>query len=498
MPDNSWCTSLIGGQKHELPLVVFTVIEEIYRRGQSSLHPYTHTHAHADQLGMSQPGIFRLAGDGIRISHLTKVFNMPPLYGDSLSISSEPIHNLTGLVKRYVRDMPEPILDESLFPAFMAFCLDPAEDIGSPPLRSSDPDNGHGNTKDDTSKPNDSTLSATTTAATTARPLSVRIAAAQILLRLLPPSHFSLFIYLLAFLGQLPLFPDNRLNVESISIIFGPAMVAARGRGIAGLGPNSIRPGEVDDPEMISELVNSSQSVLGWLLRHWGMISEKVLDNFIGPGLTPGQGLGVGMSSSGSSSNLNFNRADPKLLAPINLKSSSIVDPTFAIPPPPLGDPPPTDSVPIPIPTSRTPISTSKVDAGSASAGSSSTGYSETVTATAPPSRPVSPAPSFTGGLFSRAFSSRNISAQANDESPGEVQKVKRSTSFTSISSMVKKGSGAFMAKLEPKGTNIEGGSSPGYRELVADILAARSLSAEKLTVREGRLSAFKEVKESG
>jgi hypothetical protein len=34
MPDNSWCTSLIGGQKHELPLVVFTVIEEIYRRGE--------------------------------------------------------------------------------------------------------------------------------------------------------------------------------------------------------------------------------------------------------------------------------------------------------------------------------------------------------------------------------------------------------------------------------------------------------------------------------
>ena len=37
MPDNSWCTSLIGGQKHELTLVVFTVIEEIYRRGELSL-----------------------------------------------------------------------------------------------------------------------------------------------------------------------------------------------------------------------------------------------------------------------------------------------------------------------------------------------------------------------------------------------------------------------------------------------------------------------------
>lgn len=74
---------------------------------------------------MSQPGIFRLAGDGTRISHPTKVFNLPPLYGDFLSITSGPIHNLTGLVKRYVRDLPEPILDESVFPAFLSFCAEP-------------------------------------------------------------------------------------------------------------------------------------------------------------------------------------------------------------------------------------------------------------------------------------------------------------------------------------------------------------------------------------
>jgi hypothetical protein len=52
MPDNSWCTSLIGGQKHELPLVVFTVIEEIYRRGELSL-PANH------RVGQSVPGLPR-------------------------------------------------------------------------------------------------------------------------------------------------------------------------------------------------------------------------------------------------------------------------------------------------------------------------------------------------------------------------------------------------------------------------------------------------------
>ncbi len=30
-PPASWCTSLMGGQRHELPLIVFTVVEEIYR-----------------------------------------------------------------------------------------------------------------------------------------------------------------------------------------------------------------------------------------------------------------------------------------------------------------------------------------------------------------------------------------------------------------------------------------------------------------------------------
>lgn len=417
---------------------------------------------------MSQPGIFRLAGDGTRISHLTKVFNMPPLYGDSLSISSEPIHNLTGLVKRYVRDMPEPILDESIFPAFMGFCLD-TEDLGSPTLATSTPDpNSNSNSNGNSTSP--SNLNAETKPSTTARPLAVRIAAAQILLRLLPPSHFSLFIYLLAFLGQLPLFPDNRLNVESISIIFGPAMVASRGRGIAGLGPGSNSSNSKireEDPERISEMVNNSQSVLGWLLRHWGLISEKVLDS-IHDTTTTG-----GLSSSTSTS---FSR-DPKLGAPINLKMSSVMSTglsssslaksasggvgvvsPFTIPPPPDHDPP---SPKIPL-ANRTPISTPKL---STSANSSSTGHSDTVATPAPngqSGRPVSPAPSAGrggGGLFSRAFSSRSISAQAN--APNEENKVKRSTSFTSISSMVKKGSGVFMAKIDAKGANFEGESSP-------------------------------------
>ncbi len=36
-PIGSWCTSLIGGQRHELPLVIFNIIEEIFKRGKLRL-----------------------------------------------------------------------------------------------------------------------------------------------------------------------------------------------------------------------------------------------------------------------------------------------------------------------------------------------------------------------------------------------------------------------------------------------------------------------------
>lgn len=359
---------------------------------------------------MSHPGIFRLAGDGTRISHLTKAFNLPPLYGDSLSITHEPIHNLTGLVKRYIRDLPEPILDESLFNAFLDFCVDPKDD---------DISKEHHHDVDDTPT------------TSTSRPLGLRVTVAQILLRLLPPLHFSLFIYLLAFLGQLPLFPDNRLNIESISIIFGPAMAAARGRGVAGLGPNSAntktRPGETD-ADTVSELVNSSQAVLSWLLRHWSAISEKVLQGFEIPS------TGVPDEKRSESA------PGPGLLGPVDIKSGKHDTPTTA------------DS------KSKSPTATVKVL--SESANSSATGHSETPTGKdkTTPSRPVSSSGGG-GGIFARAFGSRPLSGTGNESAPTS-RKPKRSASFTSISSissLMKKGGGGWLGRSEPKGPNLEG-----------------------------------------
>ncbi|KAK8858440.1 hypothetical protein IAR55_002667 [Kwoniella newhampshirensis] len=462
-PPGSWCTSLIGGQRHELPLVVFTVVEEIYRRG------------------MSQPGIFRLAGDGTRISHLTKAFNLPPLFGDSLPISCEPIHNLTGLVKRYVRDLPEPLLDESLFPAFLAFCVSNDEtglnmgDEGSQTSRN-EHDEGH-----DTISNKDPTDSLKQTDRPGALPLATRITAAQILLRLLPPLHFSLFIYLLAFLGQLPLFPDNRLNIESISIIFGPAMCAARGKGISGLGPTvtSTRTraaGGGFDAEEVSDLVGESQGVLSWLLKNWSEISERVLDEddlitgVSAPeeierdtGREKGHG---GLVKGRKASAANLATIDPRLLSPIDLRGSgnerrarrpdktggviSISNPSNTVAT--AGDSTPTIIHSMSIPTVTPLLIDSSPISRNSSASSTSTAVSDPSPTSTFVSSPFSTSvshsalktsPSSGGGLFARAFSSMSISSQAEDKdnnANGGVAKVaKRSASFNSLSSLVKK-----------------------------------------------------------
>ncbi|OCF43932.1 hypothetical protein I317_02202 [Kwoniella heveanensis CBS 569] len=504
-PPGSWCTSLIGGQKHELPLVVFTVVEEIYRRG------------------MSQPGIFRLAGDGVRISSLTKVFNLPPLYGDSLPISGEPIHNLTGLVKRYVRDLPEPILDESLFPAFMAFCVGDQDEPQDPAAAGDDVKTKDSNDNKDEQAGEPGAVEEANTKTTAS--LSRKITAAQILLKLLPPLHFSLFIYLLAFLGQLPLFPDNRLNIESISIIFGPAMCAARNKGISGLGPtvSSSKNKDGYDPEEVSELVGKSQSVLAWLLRNWGAISEKVLeeDEPTISGVAVGAGMSLAAGGGGEGKERDKGKSkkdktviDPRLLSPIDLRGSSDTararkpDSTVAgnaassvisAPKVAAGESPPSavaapisratstnssttssspDMADLPSPAStivRTPgpappaMGIRKSSSHSAlKKSASSTGFHGLGLRSSPSSNTVlglsmggsgsgsgasggvgsgmKSSTSSGGGLFARALSSMSISSQAEDRGGpgmgsgyGGVKGPKRSASFTSLSSLVKK-----------------------------------------------------------
>jgi hypothetical protein len=161
---------------------------------------------------------------------LIKYFNSPPTYGDDddgfFILRQAPVTDLCALLTRYISSLPRPILDRTLFKAFWEFCILPP---AASPTR------------------------------TTLNQEESQIASAQILLRLLPKINFSLLIYLLAFLAQIPLFPANGLSYGDLAKIFGPSMISpSRGQG-----------GRVGAEEDMM-----SQSIMLWLLVHWDTISD--------------------------------------------------------------------------------------------------------------------------------------------------------------------------------------------------------------------------------
>lgn len=77
----------------------------------------------------------------------------------------------------------------------------------------------------------------------------------------------SLLIYLTAFFFQLPLHPSNRLTIESISVMFGPSMLALRSST------------EVLHDGLSSEGTKRSQDGMYWLLNNWDdSLSQDLLD----------------------------------------------------------------------------------------------------------------------------------------------------------------------------------------------------------------------------
>ena len=223
-------TSMIAGQRHELPGVCFSTVEEIYRRGQ----------------GMKVPGLMHLAGEATRVATLVKIFDSAPDYGEHHDLSIESIHNVTSLLKKYLRDLPEPILDQRLWRLYLSACVD-----GAIPLRA-------------------------------------RVACAQIILRLLPTPNFSLLVYLVAFLSQMPLFPENRLTLDSVSAIFGPAAMSPRpavaptaagaGNRLHKFAGSMVITGPTDSVEATGANAKKAQDGLLWLLTHWSAVADGLLE----------------------------------------------------------------------------------------------------------------------------------------------------------------------------------------------------------------------------
>lgn len=313
---------------------------------------------------MDVPGIFRLAGKEAEVTKHYDTCNTPPFYGDSTDLSTPNVHSLSNVLKRFMRDLPEPILDDSLFGALWELCISP----DFPP-----------------SSMNCQKMEI---------PTPSRLAGAILILKMLPPQHFSLLVYSLAFVTQLQFFPGNRLTLDAISIIFGPALLASRSKGVPGLGPGS--KGKKHDPEVVSATVDQSQKALGWLVRNWPEISKHILE----PPFPP-------TSSGQEKESVNL---DTHLLSPIGMRMD-------------LGG------------RGGSPFAAAGVSSRSMEIDRTSFVPTWDVGLEKQPKDKKGP------GLLRSALSSRNLSGSDKDDKEKE-KAPKRSASFNSLSSLFKKGSG--------------------------------------------------------
>ncbi|KAI7900972.1 Rho GTPase activation protein [Cokeromyces recurvatus] len=69
--------------------------------------------------GLLIEGIFRLSGAAPEIDKLSLDFDKPPTYGKYLDLKNNDIHAITGVVKRYLRQLPEPVIPTSFHDNFI-------------------------------------------------------------------------------------------------------------------------------------------------------------------------------------------------------------------------------------------------------------------------------------------------------------------------------------------------------------------------------------------
>jgi hypothetical protein len=55
-------------------------------------------------------GIFRLSGAAPEVENLLLDFDKPPTYGKYIDLRNYDIHAITGVVKKFLRQLPDPVI----------------------------------------------------------------------------------------------------------------------------------------------------------------------------------------------------------------------------------------------------------------------------------------------------------------------------------------------------------------------------------------------------
>lgn len=64
----------------------------------------------AYDLGLLVEGIFRLSGAAPEVENLLLDFDKPPTYGKYIDLRNYDIHAITGVVKKFLRQLPDPVI----------------------------------------------------------------------------------------------------------------------------------------------------------------------------------------------------------------------------------------------------------------------------------------------------------------------------------------------------------------------------------------------------
>ncbi|ETI20471.1 hypothetical protein G647_08508 [Cladophialophora carrionii CBS 160.54] len=146
-------------------------------------------------------GIFRLSGSAKRIKELQTIFDSPDRYGKGLDWTGYTVHDAANILRRYLNQLPEPIVPLEFYERFRA------------PLRSA-------------------TLTPGNNGGTQTRDMSyddhnIAVAAYQKLITELPPLNRQLLLYLLDLLAVFASKSDlNRMTANNLAAIFQPGILS--------------------------------------------------------------------------------------------------------------------------------------------------------------------------------------------------------------------------------------------------------------------------------
>ena len=68
--------------------------------------------------GTKVEGVFRVSGASKRINELQTIFNCPPKFGKGLSWEGFTVHDAANVFRRYLRELPEPIIPYDFYDKF--------------------------------------------------------------------------------------------------------------------------------------------------------------------------------------------------------------------------------------------------------------------------------------------------------------------------------------------------------------------------------------------